>query len=291
MGTIFAEKSTAFYTFLRGPSVKSVSSKGLNWDGILVESYRGGPGERPQVVSSKYILGLWRNHPSYGEDAYGNPYVKFPGALTLIVPGVVPAVNVRNEMNLNLCALEPAFVDSVIDELDQPSAVELHYQTNFYDSTLRRLMVLLCTEAGEGGPSGKLYADHLAHALVMRLFVMPGITHPTSHAVPSILPRHILTRVVELMRTPGSNPDLNALAAESGYSRSHFLRLFRAATGNTPHNFVLRMRVEQAKVLMKSKCKSLIDVALECGFSSHPHLVKAFRRVEGMTPSEYRRNL
>jgi AraC family transcriptional regulator len=88
----------------------------------------------------------------------------------------------------------------------------------------------------------------------------------------------------------GTDLDLNTLAAESGYSRSHFLRTFRAATGCSPHQYLTRLRVEQSKTILREYSISLIDIALACGFSSHAHFSNTFRQIVGVTPSEYRRS-
>jgi AraC family transcriptional regulator len=79
--------------------------------------------------------------------------------------------------------------------------------------------------------------------------------------------------------------DLQTLAAESGYSRSHFLRMFEAATGLTPHRYLLQFRLERAQKLMSERAISLIDIAALCGFSSHAHMSRVFRQLLGVTPS------
>jgi AraC-like DNA-binding protein len=84
---------------------------------------------------------------------------------------------------------------------------------------------------------------------------------------------------------------LEALARESGYSPIHFSRMFRAATGHTPHNYVLHLRVERARQLLAEPSVSLAEIALECGFSSHSHMTRVFHQLVGMTPSAYRRTL
>ena len=82
------------------------------------------------------------------------------------------------------------------------------------------------------------------------------------------------------------------MAQMSGYSKDHFLRMFRSATGFTPHRYLLLLRIKRAQELMKGNTsRSLIDIALACGFSSHAQLSRTFRKVIGETPSEYRRNL
>ena len=107
----------------------------------------------------------------------------------------------------------------------------------------------------------------------------------------SPLPRHILRRVIDRMRNLDTELSLQVLAKESGYSRVHFVRMFRAATGYPPHNYLLKLRVDRARELLASPTLSLTDIALECGFSSHSHLSRVFRQVLGATPSEYRRSL
>jgi AraC family transcriptional regulator len=106
------------------------------------------------------------------------------------------------------------------------------------------------------------------------------------------LPYRRLRRVVERMEAElDTGLDLKTLALESGYSRNHFLRMFRAATGYTPHQYLLRLRVKRAQALMKNRSMRLIDVALASGFASHAHLSHVFRQVVGVTPNEYRRDL
>jgi len=101
-----------------------------------------------------------------------------------------------------------------------------------------------------------------------------------------------LRRVLEYMRANlTANLDLATLAAQTGYSRAHFLRTFRAATGQTPHRYLIELRLEKARALVASRSMPLIDIAAECGFSSHAHLTTAFRSRFGVGPSAYRRDL
>jgi AraC family transcriptional regulator len=86
----------------------------------------------------------------------------------------------------------------------------------------------------------------------------------------------------------GAQLNLKTLSKESGYSRSHFLQMFRAATGQTPHRY---MCLEKAQTLMANRSIPLIDVAAICGSSSPANFATAFRSRYGSTPSLYRRNL
>ena len=81
---------------------------------------------------------------------------------------------------------------------------------------------------------------------------------------------------------------LNALAAQAGLSVFHLHRIFRAAAGETPKNFTLRLRLGRAAVLLLTGGDSVLNVALSCGFQSHEVFCRAFRRRFGMAPTTYR---
>jgi AraC family transcriptional regulator len=101
-----------------------------------------------------------------------------------------------------------------------------------------------------------------------------------------------LKRVLDRMQADLSTDlDLHSLAKESGYSKSHFLRMFREATGITPYQYLLRLRLQQAQRMIKEKSSGLVDIAFACGFSSHTHMSRMFRQAIGITPSEYRRGI
>src|SRR5262249_38394807 len=133
--------------------------------------------------------------------------------------------------------------------------------------------------------------DHLTYALTLRLLSL-GMKREDEDSSKNKLSHPRLRRVVDRMEAElGTDLDLKTLAAESGYSRNHFLRMFRAATGYSPHQYLLHLRVKQAQALLKDPSLRLIDIARACGFSSHAQLSRLFRQVIGITPSEYRRTI
>ena len=118
----------------------------------------------------------------------------------------------------------------------------------------------------------------------------PVVSTPAMPAPCGRLQKRLIQRVVDKMKADlAADLGLNTLAAESGYSRSHFLRTFRAAMGCSPHQWLTQLRVEQAKTVLRENSISLINIALDCGFSSHAHFSNTFRQIVGVTPSDYRR--
>jgi AraC family transcriptional regulator len=81
---------------------------------------------------------------------------------------------------------------------------------------------------------------------------------------------------------------LAALARQVGLSVYHLQRAFSTASGETPKQFTLRLRLGSAAVLLLTSDDTVLDVALSCGFQSHEVFTRAFRRRFGMSPSLYR---
>lgn len=84
---------------------------------------------------------------------------------------------------------------------------------------------------------------------------------------------------------------VNELARLSGLGVTQFSDRFFAEVGFTPAMYLRKQRIERAKTLLRSQNTSLADIAQTVGFSSSQHLATAFKQLEGVTPTSYRRSL
>ena len=84
---------------------------------------------------------------------------------------------------------------------------------------------------------------------------------------------------------------VEALAKLVEISPFHFSRVFKQTTGMSPMQFVTRERITRAQQLIRETSRSLIDIALEVGYTSPSHFAQVFGRVVGVTPSEFRNAL
>jgi AraC family transcriptional regulator len=82
--------------------------------------------------------------------------------------------------------------------------------------------------------------------------------------------------------------NLDQLAAQVGLSKFHFDRLFKRAIGLSPSRYQIDLRMNEARRLLRETRKSIIDIALDVGYTNPSHFAKLFRRENGLTPSEYR---
>jgi AraC family transcriptional regulator len=81
---------------------------------------------------------------------------------------------------------------------------------------------------------------------------------------------------------------LTVLAERSGLSTFHLQRIFAATIGESPKQITLRLRLERAAAILLISDRTVLDIALDCGFQSHEVFSRAFRRRFGMTPKKYR---
>lgn len=100
--------------------------------------------------------------------------------------------------------------------------------------------------------------------------------------------RHLL-RVRDLIDRAYAAPlDIPALARSASVSERHFGRSFKAAFGETPHQYLLSRRVERAKALLRAGELSVTEVCLAVGFTSLGSFSTTFRRLVGESPTAYR---
>lgn len=80
--------------------------------------------------------------------------------------------------------------------------------------------------------------------------------------------------------------DLDNIADEAYFSKFHFIRLFKSIYGNTPHNYLRRIRIEHAKELLV-KNFAVSRVCMQVGFDSVSSFTGLFKKLTGTTPSAY----
>jgi AraC-like DNA-binding protein len=100
--------------------------------------------------------------------------------------------------------------------------------------------------------------------------------------------RHLL-KAKDLADARYSEPlGVDDLARAAGLSRAHFSREFRAAFGETPHEYLLTRRMERAAALLRNTDRSVADVCMSVGLQSVGSFTTSFKRTYGVTPTEYR---
>ena len=84
---------------------------------------------------------------------------------------------------------------------------------------------------------------------------------------------------------------ISDLAMQLYMEQNNFIRSFRKYTGKTPKEYQIDCRMERATALLMNSDISLVEIASRCGFASHSFFSKTFKKLYGVTPSEYRRGM
>src|SRR5579862_9384658 len=176
---------------------------------------------------------------------------------------------------------------------DQPNGeVELRPQRKFADSRLGGLVAAVHAEMVAGFPGGRLFLDSIEQAMAVTLVNGHAVRHRPLQLYRGGLGSARLRRIKELvLMKMEEDLSLDEMAQSVGLSTAHFARMFRKSTGETPHQFVLRQRLERAKEMLRAPDARVLDVAVACGFKTQQHFAQAFRDVWGVSPTEYRQDL
>jgi len=98
------------------------------------------------------------------------------------------------------------------------------------------------------------------------------------------------TKVINHIHTHyASKLSIDELAKLSHLSESQLTRRFRKLFGVSPHEYIMRVRVDAARTLLEETRRTISDIALEVGFTDHSHFIRTFKQIRGITPTAYRK--
>ena len=167
-------------------------------------------------------------------------------------------------------------------------------QHGIEDPFLARVCMALKEETEQNGVSGRLYSESLAKCLAVHLTrrYARGLKPAGGPEKPGGLAPQAMRRAIEFINLQLSEDfSVAEIAAEMGLSPGHFTRLFKRSMGVPPYQYALSRRIEAAKQRMLEGKLSLAQIALDVGFYDQAHFSRHFKRVNGITPVEFLRQI
>jgi AraC family transcriptional regulator len=272
----------------------TLSSAPLQWRGLALENHIVPAGfihrhEHPE----HFIEVVFHGNVSYEVSRRGQTrrFLSQPRTICLLPRGSEHEVNWLQETQHIVLALKPCLLSNASEEIVHENNIELVEHWDLIDRHISALLMEMVADLEDGSPAGPLYGDSLANSLA--LYLLKRYSNVTMRLEPyrGGLPRSKLNRVLEYINANLSDKiELSVLANVAGVSAYHFARAFKQSTGESPHQYVLRMRIEKAKEFLVHSQLPVIEASALTGFVDQSHFSKVFRRIVGVSPSEYRNN-
>jgi AraC family transcriptional regulator len=270
------------------------SSQSLDWNGVLVQQYQSFATicEMDVPALSDHWLNLHLGHPARLTQKRDDRLIEaiVHKGHSIFTPAGQPSywrgeASDPDETMLHI-HLNPELVRQVAQtsEIDRIDLVSCFSKP---DLRLHQIAMLLLSELKSDGIMGRLYVESLTQVLVIHLL------RNYSSSTPNIASQHNGLTTIQLRQTIDyiqthldQNLSLAQIAESINISPTYFASLFKRATGNSPHQYVIQQRVERAQELLKTTDLAIANIAFQVGFSSQSHLTQHFKRLTGSTPKQ-----
>ena len=288
---------------LRQRSTKTLmlSSRQLNWNGILVEQCQYSPSpkeaESPALSDHRLILPLGPPAPLIQKrDNRLHESILQKGDSIFVPAGhsgswrcPTKELDRPPKQQLHIW-LKPESIEQAAEAADiDIDRLDLTNSFGQKDSQLYHIAMLLLAELQSNHIMGRLYVESLTQVLIIHL-----LRHYSTFGQPITFENRTLSdprlqQAIEYIHAH-LNRDLSLveIARVTNISPTYFASLFKRATGIAPHKYVIQQRVKRAKLLLLKTDLAIADIALQVGFSNQSHLTRHFKRLTGMTPKQIR---
>ncbi|HEV7903013.1 MAG TPA: AraC family transcriptional regulator [Pyrinomonadaceae bacterium] len=272
-----------------------VFERQARWDGITLAHYRFRAGDVPEHSHRQHLVLVNLTKDSKGEirtSSGFNARAPVSGGVCVIPSGQPFAATLEGEAEFLAVYLDPSLVQRAAAEDAHASpggVVEVIEKSSVNDPLVAQIGQALLAELEADAPGGRLYAESLANVLAVHLLRHYTAAGGDMRRFVGGLSGQRLRRVLAFVADNYERDlSLDDLAGEAGMSTFHFAREFKRATGTTPHQHLIKFRVEHAKTLLAEGEMPLAEVGLRSGFSHQSHFTRLFRKLTGTTPQSYR---
>ena len=289
----FVKEREAAYQriYQRSPIISSMS---VGWDflGIAYDWYS--VEKVPKITSEQHSLGIFTDVPStcITEREIGTEFKReeiVRGSCIIIPANASQYAEWDKEAGALTMAIDPQAFAQTIYEVVDPDTIELLPLFATPDPLMYQIGVALKSALMKQGKTSCLYAETLVNTLILHLLENYCTTRLNlRECVGGQLPQYKLQRVIDYINAYlDRDLSLRELSSLVQMSPHYFSQLFKGSTGTTPHQYVIRCRVERAKKLIGQNKLSLAEIATMVGFADQSHLHRHFKRLVGITPKTF----
>ncbi|MEO1146351.1 MAG: AraC family transcriptional regulator [Cyanobacteria bacterium J06638_22] len=285
------ESSQSNPTFIF-PQAPLLASDRADWKNIHFAHFRQPPCQIPEHYPSQHVICM-----NVGKTVKLKQSIDGRCEIADSVPGdlaIYPAYLSQTfawdeEVEFFNIILDPSFLTHVGYELFGRDRLELIPNAIISsDPLIQQICFALKRSLEIDGENSSLYADSMAQALVVHLLSRYSTHSPQIKISPGGLTQQQQHQLFEYIQTNLDRKiSLSELAEIVQLSPCHFSHLFKGSTGISPHQYLIRCRIERAKHLLMLNNASIASVAQTVGFASQGHFTYHFKRLVGMTPKVF----
>ena len=243
----------------------------------------------PRHTHEYYVISLIaRGNQSFTHNR--TKHITPPGGVIFINPGEVHTGEAADKSGFELRSLYPTVtnMEQAAMELTGRHQLEPYFNKVRVNDTQTRNNLLALHQALEQVADSLEYESRFIWTLAQLIKRYADISHPEQYIGKE---QDAIRRAREYIHEHFANGvSLNELAEHIGLSQYYFLRVFRAEVGMPPYTYLESVRISHAQKLIESG-RSLIETALEAGFSSQSHLTNSFKKIIGVTPGQYAKQM
>lgn len=263
------------------------------WEGIRLEHYLLPAGELAEHQHSEHVamISLTEGARAAIRTASGTQIsgTQHRGNVCVLPSGLAHTARLDAPSEYLTMYLDPLIVRRAASESLRSGNFEVIERCSPSDDVISSIGMALFGELESEGLSGRLYAESLANLLAVHLLRHYTTSGSQPQRATGGLSAQKLKHVMDFVaENYSSDVRLAELANVAGMSNFHFAREFKRTTGTTPHQYLIKFRVERAKALLAEAELPLTEVGLQSGFSHQSHFTRLFRRLTGTTPHSYR---
>jgi AraC family transcriptional regulator len=222
-------------------------------------------------------------------------------AISTLRPGETIIYDVKRKPTFHLNSafhsvhfyLPVSALHAIADEAEAPRINELRYRpgVSHADPFLRNIAETLLPIFKTPSRPNQVFIDHVMIAVGHHVAsTYGGLTVSPKPVAGGLTPRQERWAKELLAGDLTGSLRLADLARECGLSPSQFSRAFRKTVGESPHQWLIRQRIERAKALLSDNEASLAGIALVCGFCDQSHFTRSFTAWTGISPGRWRRS-
>lgn len=214
------------------------------------------------------------------------------GSLAVIQPWevvyVVPNENFKQSKYVSI-AVKTTFFEKIALQAAGKESFKFNQTSNIYSKQLLDLIGIFQRELMDHGESYPLMLEGIAIQLVFQL-IRDLNANPAPNRSRIGKENEYINKAIQLMQECyNTNISINDICNLIYLSPCHFKRVFKEYTGQTPYQYLLNIRMEKAKEVLRKNENSIDDVARQCGYVNSGHFSMAFKRNMKVSPSEYRK--